>query len=216
VELVPGPSPHTYLVTMIAPDRRGLLSKAAGVLALNALSVHSASVNSALLSGQAAPISTAAINTFLVSPHFGSPPAAELLRQQFALALDGQSDVIGALQKRDRDSAGTERAGHPKLAVPGAVPAPPLILWHDPGPDGGTQLVEVRATDRAGLLAVLTAVFERSGVDIEWAKITTFGASVIDVFAVSAPASGHARQALESELYAALPTPPPKPATEAG
>jgi hypothetical protein len=39
---------------------------------------------------------------------------------------------------------------------------------------------------------------------------------VIDVFAVSAPASGHARQALESELYAALPTPPPKPATEAG
>ena len=231
VELVPGPSPHTYLVTIIAPDRRGLLSKAAGVLALNALSVHSASVNSALLSGpvspigtapistapiSTAPISTAAINTFLVSPHFGSPPAVELLRQQFALALDGQSDVIGALQKRDRDSAGTERAGHPKLAVPGAVPAPPRILWHDLGPDVGTQLVEVRATDRAGLLAVLTAVFERSGVDIEWAKITTFGASVIDVFAISAPASGHARQALESELYAALPTPPPKPAAEAG
>jgi len=173
-------------------------------------------VNSALLSGQAAPISSAAINTFLVSPHFGSPPAAELLRQQFALALDGQSDGIGALQKRDRDSAGTERAGHPKLAVPGAVPAPPRILWHDPGPNGGTQLVEVRATDRAGLLAVLTAVFERSGVDIDWAKITTFGASVIDVFAIAAPASDHARQALENELYAALPTPPPKPAAEAG
>jgi [protein-PII] uridylyltransferase len=78
------------------------------------------------------------------------------------------------------------------------------------------QLVEVRATDRTGLLAVLTAVFERSGVDIEWAKITTLGSSVIDVFAIAAPASGHAREALECELYAALPTPPPRPAAEAG
>jgi hypothetical protein len=39
---------------------------------------------------------------------------------------------------------------------------------------------------------------------------------VIDVFAISAPASDHARKALERELYAALPTPPPKPAAEAG
>ena len=213
--MAPGPSPHTYSVTMIAPDRRGLLSKAAGVLALNGLRVHSAAVNSALLSGPAPAVCTA-INTFLVSPHFGSPPAAELLRQQFALALDGQSDVIAALQKRDRDSAATERAGQPKPAVPAAVPAPPRILWHDPATAGGKQLVEVRATDRTGLLAALTAVFERSGVDIEWAKITTFGCSVIDVFAISAPASSHGREALERELYAALPTPPPKPAAETG
>lgn len=209
VDMVPGASPHTYAVTMIAPDRRGLLSKAAGVLALNALSVHSASVNSVLESGRAS-----AINTFVVSPHFGAPPAVELLRQQFMLALQGESDVIGALQKRDREIAqygGTERAGDPKPAVPAATPAPPRIIWHDPDPDG-RQLVEVRATDRAGLLAVLTAVFERSGADIDWAKITTFGSSVIDVFAISAPASPAARETLESQLYAALPAPPAKPA----
>ena len=69
--MAPGGSPHTYNVTMIAPDRRGLLSKAAGVLALNSLRVHSASVNSA---------DGSAIDTFAVSPHFGSPPAVELLR----------------------------------------------------------------------------------------------------------------------------------------
>lgn len=197
---------------MIAPDRRGLLSKAAGVLAFNALSVHSASVNSAVLDGRGS-----AINTFVVSPHFGSPPAAELLRQQFILALSGESDVIAALQKRDRETAmyGTDRAGDPKTAVPVASPAPPRVLWHEPDPDG-RQLVEVRASDRAGLLAVLTAVFERSGVDIDWAKITTFGSTVIDVFAISAPKSATARDALERELYAALPAPPPKPAAEAG
>jgi [protein-PII] uridylyltransferase len=212
VEMTEGASPHSYAVTMIAPDRRGLLSKAAGVLALNALSVHSAAVNSAVLDSGV----NVAINTFEVSPHFGSPASAELLRQQFILALAGDLDVIGSLQKRDREAAqyGTERAGDPKLAVPAAVPAPPLIIWHQP--DAGRQLVEVRATDRAGLLAVLTGVFERAGVDIAWARITTFGSSVIDVFAISEPASQAQRDALERELYAALPAPPQKSAAQAG
>jgi [protein-PII] uridylyltransferase len=213
VEMVAGESPYSYAVTMIAPDRRGLLSRAAGVLALNALRVHSASVNSALLSGRGS-----AINTFVVSPHFGSPPAAELMRQQFILALAGELDVVASLQKRDREAArsGIDRTGEPKLAVPGAVPAPPRVLWHEP--DGsGRHLVEIRASDRTGLLAVLTGVFERAGIDIGWAKITTMGSSVVDVFAITAPGSVSAREALERDLYAALPAPAaPKPAAEAG
>ena len=64
--------------------------------------------------------------------------------------------------------------------------------------------MEVRAGDRAGLLAMLTAVFERAGVDIDWAKITTLGSSVIDVFAISTPASAVACDALERDLYAVL------------
>jgi hypothetical protein len=107
-------------------------------------------------------------------------------------------------------------AGVPKLAVPAAAPAPPRILWHD-GHQPGRQLVEVRASDRTGLLAVLTAVFERAGVDISWAKITTLGSSVIDVFAISAPGSAAASDSLQHDLYAALPAPPPPPpSAEAG
>ena len=114
--------------------------------------------------------------------------------------------MIAALQKRDRESVryGTGRAGDPGLAVPAAAPAPPRILWH-PSSQPGRQVVEVRAGDRAGLLAMLTAVFERSGVDIEWAKITTRGSSVIDVFAIANPASAVACDALERDLYAVLP-----------
>jgi len=103
--------------------------------------------------------------------------------------------------------------------VPAAAAAPPRILWHPPDQAGGQpgrQLVEIRATDRTGLLAVLTGVFERAGVDIEWAKITTLGSSVIDVFGIAAPPSRAAREALENDLYAALPAPPPKPVQEAG
>ena len=97
VELLPGDGTHIYRVTMVAPDRRGLLSKAAGVLALNSLRVHSASVNSH---------EGSAINTFVVSPHFGSPPGAELLRQQFIQALDDELDVRMFFVRAPRDEDG--------------------------------------------------------------------------------------------------------------
>ncbi len=212
VEMAPGESTHTYNVAIIAPDRRGLLSKAAGVLALNSLRVHSASVNSA---------GGSAINTFVVSPHFGAPPEAGLLRQQFILALDGELDVIAALEKRDREATqyGTGRVGEHKPAVPiNAVPAPPRILWHD-GSGEGQLIVEIRTTDRTGLLALLTGVFERAAADIAWAKITTLGSSVVDAFGISVQdldSVDDVRKQLESELYAVLPTPPPaQPVVEA-
>jgi [protein-PII] uridylyltransferase len=209
VEMTQGDGAHIYNVTMIAPDRRGLLSKAAGVLALNSLRVHSASVNSRAGS---------AINTFVVSPHFGSPPAPELLRQQFIRALDDELDVIGALEQRNRDAAkyGSTRAGEVVAAVPvNRATAPPRILWFETAAPA-QLVVEVRAADRPGLLAVLTAVFERAGVDIAWAKVNTLGSSVDDVFCIVVPPRsdgdvGHAevRAALERDLYAVLPTTAP-------
>lgn len=208
VELTQGDGPHIYNVTMIAPDRRGLLSKAAGVLALNSLRVHSASVNSH---------EGSAINTYVVSPHFGAPPAAELLRQQFILALDGELDVIASLEKRERDAAQypTTRAGEILAAVPANhVPARPRILWSEGGVPG-ELIVQIRTIDRAGLLARLTAVFERDGVDIAWAKVTTLGSSVVDAFGITT-AGSLARDDLERDLYAVLPTPAPaKPAEQA-
>ena len=209
VGMAPAECAHTYTVTMVAPDRRGLLSKAAGVLALNSLRVHSAAVNSA---------EGSALNTFVVSPRFGEPPAAELLRQQFALAVSGEFDVFAVLEKRALETAGqgAGRVGEPVPAVPAAAPAPPVILWPE-GAEPGHRLVEVRTTDRTGLLAELTRVFEQADIDIDWAKITTLGTSVIDVFAVSEPGSPAACEALERALFAVLPSPPPAtPVQEAG
>ena len=218
VESSVGDSPHIYRVTMIAPDRRGLLSKAAGVLALNSLRVHSASVNSH---------EGSAINTFVVSPHFGSPPAVELVRQQFIRALDGDLDVIAVLDQRHRDAAqsGFGRVGEIVAAVPiNHATAPPRIRWFD-GSEPGELVVEIRTTDRTGLLAVLTGVFERADVDIAWAKVNTLGSSVDDVFSVVVPplvsSDGGAdveqvRADLERELLAVLPAvAPAKPAEQA-
>lgn len=210
VELVAGDGAHVFDVAMIAPDRRGLLSKAAGVLALNSLRVHSASVNSH---------QGVAINTFVVSPHFGTPPAAQLLREQFGLGLAGDLDVIGSLERRDRDAASTNttRAGETPDAVPINAPAPPRITWFD-GTSRGEYVLQIRSADRAGLLARLTAVIERDGLDIVWAKVTTLGSSVVDAFGVVVPAlfAGEAKEDhsaeradLERDLYAVLPAPSP-------
>ena len=214
VELVPGDGAFIYNVTMTGPDRRGGLSRAAGVMALNSLRVHAASVNSH---------EGSAINTFVVSPHFGTPPPAELLRQQLILALDGELDVMASLEQRDRDAAANQgRVGDTPDAVPvNRVTAPPRILWHA-GAAPDLQVVEIRAMDRPGLLAMLTSVFERAGVDISWAKVTTLGSTVVDAFCIVVPplATGDVRKSLEHDLRAVLPTPPTansaKPAEAAG
>ncbi|CAM3263874.1 [protein-PII] uridylyltransferase [Mycobacterium colombiense] len=193
-------------VVMAAPDQRGLVSKAAAVLALNSLRIHSASASTH---------EGFAIVEFVASPLFGSPPEAGLLRQQFTGALAGDVDVLGTLEKRDSDavSAATSRAGEVQVGVPVTrSSAPPRILWVDSAsPD--QLIVEVRAMDRLGLLALLTRALERAGTDIVWAKVNTFGSTAADVFCVTvsaeaADAAGDAehgaRDVVEQGLLAVL------------
>jgi [protein-PII] uridylyltransferase len=188
---------------MAAPDQRGLVSKAAAVLALNSLRIHSASASTH---------EGFAIVEFVVSPLFGSPPEAGLLRQQFTGALAGDVDVLGTLEKRDSDavSAATGRAGEVQVGVPVTrSSAPPRILWVDSAsPD--QLIVEVRAMDRLGLLALLTRALERASADIVWAKVNTFGSTAADVFCVTVPtatgggAEHAARDGVEQSLLAVL------------
>ncbi|WP_082975323.1 [protein-PII] uridylyltransferase [Mycobacterium sp. 1245805.9] len=184
-------------LVMIAPDQRGLVSNAAAVLALNSLRIHSASVNTH---------EGAAIIEFVVSPLFGSPPEAGLLRQLFTNALNGDVDVLGTLEKRDIDAAGaaTERAGEIQVGVPVVrSTAPPHIQWLDPAVSG-QPLVEVRAMDRLGLLALLARAMERAGANIAWAKVHTFGSTAADVFCVELPDEPDAQAAVEKQLMAVL------------
>lgn len=198
VEVTPGDGPHLYEVVMIVPNERGVLSNAAGVLALNSLRVHSAAAHTHEGAG---------VIEFVVSPLFGSPAAAELLRQQLISALAGDLDVVGVLEERDRDAAQAApgRAGEVLIGVPFArSTAPPRILWFDTA-TAGQLIVEVRAGDRPGLLARLTRALERAGADIIWAKVNTFGSAVDDVFCVVLPTEPAAVDAVEKQLLAALP-----------
>lgn len=199
VEIKPGGGERLQVV-MIASNQRGLVSNAAAVLALNSLRIHSASAN---VDGDVA------IIEFAASPLFGSPPEAGLLRQQFAGALGGDVDVLGTLEKRDSDavSAATARAGEVQFGVPVTrSTAPPRIVWLETAVHG-PLILEVRAMDRVGLLALLARALERAGADIVWAKVNTFGSTVADVFAVTAPAGDSeqsARAAVEQHLLSVL------------
>ncbi|WP_082953462.1 [protein-PII] uridylyltransferase [Mycobacterium sp. E3251] len=198
VELHPGDRERLTAV-MLAPNQRGLVSKAAAVLAVNSLRIHSALAN--IHDG-------VAIVEFVVSPVFGSPPESGLLRQQFVGALAGDLDVLGTLERRDSDavSAATARAGEIQAGVPVTrSTAPPRILWLDTA-TAGQLIFEVRAMDRLGLLALLTRALERAGSDIAWAKVNTFGSTAADVFCVTVPAQGErdARAAIEQNLLAVL------------
>ena len=198
VEIRPGDRERLTAV-MLAPDQRGLVSKAAAVLALNSLRIHSALAN--IHEG-------VAIVEFVVSPVFGSPPESGLLRQQFNGALAGDLDVLGTLERRDTDAIGaaTARAGEIQAGVPVTrSTAPPRILWLETS-TAGQLIFEVRAMDRLGLLALLTSALERADADIAWAKVNTFGSTAADVFCVTVPANAEhrARAAIEQNLLAVL------------
>lgn len=141
-----------------------------------------------------------------LSPLFGSPPAAELVRQQFVGALNGDVDVLGMLQKRDSDAASlvSARAGDVQAGVPVTrTAAPPRILWLDTAAPA-KLILEVRAMDRAGLLALLAGALEGAGAGIVWAKVNTFGSTAADVFCVTVPAELDARAAVEQHLLEVL------------
>lgn len=175
-------------VTVIAPSRRGVLSCAAGVLALNSLQVHSATVRVYLGS---------AIDVFAVTPRFGSLPDPALLREQIVRALDGSLSLPDRLTAKERDYPVKVDADSP----------PPRVLWFDDEATGGV-VFELRATDRIGLLYRVAAALEGFNPDILWAKVSTLGTSVVDSFCLAtptgtldAPTRRHIEQAIRTATH---------------
>jgi [protein-PII] uridylyltransferase len=154
-------------VTIGAPDRPGLLSVLAGVLALNQLDVRAAKVDAT--DGRATSV-------FAVRPRFGRVPVAEILADAVRAALDGTLPVAERLRQREADYRQVART------------APPRVSWHDAEVAGvATSIVEVRAADRAGLLHRLAAAFADAGLDVTSARIETLGADAVDSFYVVDP-----------------------------
>ncbi|WP_225729786.1 MULTISPECIES: [protein-PII] uridylyltransferase [unclassified Nocardia] len=194
VELRPGAGKHTHEVTVIAPDTPGLLSEAAGVLAL-----HSLRVLSAVLGSEG----DSAINTFVVSPKFGDPPDPGLLRQELIRAIAGDLDLPALLAKRERDSVGAKPSPFAQ--------AQPRVIWSDSSLPGQV-ILELRAEDRIGLLSRLAAALAATGADVRWARVVTMGAAVVDVFCLELGADDgpQRRETIEKAILDVVPRPAPK------
>ncbi|HZG92297.1 MAG TPA: [protein-PII] uridylyltransferase [Pseudonocardia sp.] len=151
-------------IVVAVPDRPGALAAATGVLALHSLEVHAAELRSE---------ADTAIVTFTASPRFGGLPDPALLRSDLVRALDGPLALAEALARKERDYAPMTPTGEP--------PAPPRVLWFDDEATGAVVL-ELRGTDRIGLLHRVAAALEDCGVGLRWARVATLGASVVDSF----------------------------------
>jgi [protein-PII] uridylyltransferase len=175
-------------VTVVAPDRPGLLWHAAGVLASHRLAVRSANATS---------VDGTAVSVFDVEPEFGEPPDATLLAGDLRRMLQGRLDVEDRLERRAR--AATRRSP--------AIPAPKVTLLD--GASATATVVEVRAHDAPGLLWRVGRALGECGLDVRAARVETLGAEVVDVFYVTGAdgqplADAALRRATVSSVLAAL------------
>ncbi|SFM72693.1 UTP--GlnB (protein PII) uridylyltransferase, GlnD [Pseudonocardia ammonioxydans] len=172
-------------VAVALPDRRGSLSATAGVLALHSLQVHTAD----LVTGRGV-----VLLSFAVTPRFGGLPDPALVRSDLVRVLAGSLPLGEALARKERDYA--------PAAPEVERTAPPRVLWFDDEATGAVVL-ELRGTDRIGLLHHVTAALERCGTDLVWARVETLGSSVVDAFGIAGSPDGPTRTRIERSVLAA-------------
>jgi [protein-PII] uridylyltransferase len=165
----------TITIMVVTPGRPGVLALAAGVLALHSLQVHSADIRVVELPG-----GSAAVDSFTASPRFGRPPDVALLRQDLMRALDGSLRLADALAAKERDY------GEPPASGTGFGDVETKVLWFDDEATGAVVL-ELRTTDRIGLLHRVVAALEDNAVIVRWARVVTLGSSVVDSFGLTGP-----------------------------
>ncbi len=157
-------------VTVVAPDRSGLLAEVTGVLAL-----HGLNVRSAVVAGE----DGVAVDSFTVEPQRGRWPSAAQLADDLMAVMDGRLALEAKLAERARIYRNPNRATAPHLVS--------TQVTVDNAASATATVVEVRAEDVVGQLHRITRALVDSEVDVISAKVSTFGSAVLDAFYVRGP-----------------------------
>jgi [protein-PII] uridylyltransferase len=183
-------------VTVVAPDRTGLLARVAGTLALAGFDIGSASGFTHR--------DGVALEVFTGVDRFGRLAGAA-----------GRDEVTGNLAAALRDELALDdllrersRRYRPRAAIHADRDVRVVV---DPDASAFATVVEVHAPDDVGLLARVARVFDDLGVDVTQAIVQTTGDRVVDVFYVRRPDGGlhtdrHALDRLRATLVARLTT----------
>jgi [protein-PII] uridylyltransferase len=157
--------------TVVAPDRPGLFSKVAGVLALHGLDVRSAT---AAPSGDGR-----AVEVIDVEPAFGKAPQWDRVARDLEAALDDRLPLDDKLAQRARSY---ER----RYRTTAARPADPRVIV-DNRASARATVIEVRAPDGVAVLHRITAGLASCALDVRVALVETLGHEVVDSFYVVGP-----------------------------
>jgi [protein-PII] uridylyltransferase len=167
---VPALSVEPPQVTVVAPDRSGLLAEVTGVLALHGLNVRSAVVAGA---------HGVAVEVFTVEPERGRWPASAKLSNDLAAVMDGTLAVDEQLAVRAHTYRNAQRAQVAQLVS--------TQVTVDNNASDAATVVEVRAEDVVGQLHRITRALVECHLDVTSAKVSTFGTAVVDAFYVRGP-----------------------------
>jgi [protein-PII] uridylyltransferase len=187
-------------VTVVAPDRAGLLATVAGVLTLRGLDV---------LAAAAASEDGMAVEVFEVAPAVGQDglggeavagfvgEAVRDMARDLEAVFAGRLDLETALAEKERAYA---RSRRPRAARP----AEPRVIVDNDASEAAT-VVEVRSPDAAGILHGIARILADRGLDVVSAKVSTLGHEVVDAFYVVGPEQAKITDAARlEELQGAL------------
>ena len=147
------------MLTVVAPDRPGLFSRVAGVLAIGGLEVRAA---------EAAAANGMAIELFTVTSRFGPTISWERVHEHLHAALAGRLAIDARLAERTRTY---------RPAAPTRSDVPPPSVRFDDAASTSATVVEVTARDGIGLLYRVTRAFAELDLDVRTAKVQTVGES---------------------------------------
>jgi len=162
--------PERGTITVIAPDRPGLLAVVAGTFTLHRIDVRSALAASE--GGMAADV-------FHVDTARDRFPDWDRLEQDLAAALEEPTALRGRLADRMRSARGARRA---------PVAGTDVVVDNEATPRA--TIVEVRTDDGPGVLYRVALVLNDAGLDILSARVETLGHEVVDTFYVRAALDG--------------------------
>lgn len=164
------PMDELHVVTVVAPDRSGLLADIAGVLASFRLTAKSALVRTVTADhfGENPEGADIAVDTWWVESR-GDMPPPELLEQHLRRLSEGDQSVLEPLIRRD--------AGFRSRS--GAPARPRVVLL--PGASQEATVLEVRAADRPGLMHAIGSALAGVGVDLRSAHVATHAGQAVDV-----------------------------------
>jgi [protein-PII] uridylyltransferase len=155
-------------LTVIAPDAPGLFRRVCGVLALHSLSIVAAELHTRDDGVAFEWIRCVGPRNLPIEEERWSRIEPDLER-----TLRGKLSLEARLAEK---RASGERPSKGKQA-------PPKVVTNNEASSAAT-IVEVHATDRLGLLYDITAALADCGLDVQRAKIATYGDDVVDVFYV--------------------------------
>jgi len=159
-------------LTVVAPDRQGLFSRVAGVLALHGLGVLDAAATS--LEGRA-------LEVLRVESTFGPTIEWSKVLDDLERAVEGRLALQARLADRARVYAGRSTRG--------AIHEPPRVVVDNDASRDAT-VVEVHAPDSIGVLYRITRALAELDLNIVSAKVQTLGGRVVDAFYVRDQAGG--------------------------